>query len=423
MKSTNTRYLIVADPVETLDPEFDLGVCISTELIARGIAVDYLDLLASDGAQPSERFLASLPVREIRTSDAGREPFWELGPLREAAATEYRVILQRKDPPVDAAFIAYSRHFEAVPDQIVQINRPPANYSLSEHTVVLRYPEFAAPTMVCGSFEELVAAVRRHPGEVVLKPKSTCSGIGVSFVPRDASEEELRVFWEQWQPEVIVQPYLPAIEDSGDLRILTINGVVLGSVLRVPAAGSRLANLHQGASAALLEPTPRQLEACRAVAADLNPMGLHLLGLDFIGEHLTEVNFTSPTTIVQINRVNGIRADVELVDELERMWRQRAGARPVVEPARRNRLICKGRELPDGWVVVGQVHSPACPGEGDNAWIIKRPGRMEVVAASSPVPAGYSRIRPTRSEHCPGGGDNAWLIERSASADPDPDAR
>ena len=61
MKSTNTRYLIVADPVETLDPEFDLGVCISTELIARGIAVDYLDLLASDGAQPSERFLASLP--------------------------------------------------------------------------------------------------------------------------------------------------------------------------------------------------------------------------------------------------------------------------------------------------------------------------------------------------------------------------
>lgn len=423
MKSTDARYLIVADPLEALNPEFDLGVCVSRELIARGIAVDYLDLLASDPRQPSERYLASLPVREVLSSDAERNPFWELGPVRRAPVGDYRVILQRKDPPVDAAFIEYSRHFEAVPDQIVQINRPPANYSLSEHTVILRYPDFAAPTTICGSFEELVAAVRRHPGEAVLKPKSTCSGIGVSFVPRDAAEEELRFFWEQWQPEVIVQPYLPAIEDSGDLRILTINGLVLGSVLRVPAAGSRLANLHQGASAARLEPTPRQLEACRAVAADLNPMGLHLLGLDFIGEHLTEVNFTSPTTIVQINRVNGIRADVELVDELERMWRQRAGARPVVEPARRNRLICKGRELPDGWVVVGQVHSPACAGEGDNAWIIKRPGRIEVVAASSPVPAGYSRIRPTRSEHCPGGGDNAWLIGRSANADPDPDAR
>ena len=99
---------------------------------------------------------------------------------------------------------------------------------------------------------------------------------------------------------------------------------MLGSVLRVPADGSRLANLHQGATAAALEPTPRQLEACRAVADDLGPMGLHLLGLDFIGEHLTEVNITSPTTIVQINQVNGIRADIDLVDELERMWRERA---------------------------------------------------------------------------------------------------
>ena len=104
---------------------------------------------------------------------------------------------------------------------------------------------------------------------------------------------------------------------------MTINDRVLGSVLRVPASGSRLANLHQGATAARLDPTPHQIEACRVVAEDLNPLGLHLLGLDFIGDDLTEVNFTSPTTIVQINRVNNIRADIELVDELERMWRQR----------------------------------------------------------------------------------------------------
>ena len=123
---------------------------------------------------------------------------------------------------------------------------------------------------------------------------------------------------------MIVQPYLDAIEDTGDLRILTINDRVLGSVLRVPAEGSRLANLHQGAVAAALEPTPKQLEACRVVAKDLNPLGLPFLGLDFIGDDLTEVNFTSPTTIVQINQVNGIRADIDLVDELERMWRKRA---------------------------------------------------------------------------------------------------
>lgn len=327
------RYLIVADPVETLNPEFDLGVCVSRELVSRGIPVDYLDLLASDPAQPSDSYLAGLPVREIRSSDAGRQPFWELGPERRENAGAYSVILQRKDPPVDARFIEYSRHFEAVAEHVVQINRPPATYQLSEHTVILRYPEFAAPTIVCGSFDELVNAVRSMPGEVVLKPKSTYCGIGVTFVPNDAPEDRLRAFWDQWKPEVIAQQYLEAIEDSGDLRILTINDRILGAVLRVPAEGSRLANLHQGALARRLDPTPRQLEACRAVAADLNPMGLYFLGLDFIGDHLTEVNFTSPTTIVQVNQVNGIRADADLVDELERMWRARAttASRSVVE--------------------------------------------------------------------------------------------
>jgi glutathione synthase len=206
---------------------------------------------------------------------------------------------------------------------VLQINRPPATYQLSEHTVHLRYPEFAAPTVVATSPDELVTAVRSQAGEAVCKPKNTYCGIGIAFMPPDEDDDTLRRYWDEWGPEVIVQPYIDAIETSGDLRILTIDRRVLGSVLRVPATGSRLANLHQGATAAALPPTPRQLEACRTVADDLNPMGLHLLGLDFIGEYLTEVNITSPTTIVQINQVNGIRADVDLVDELERMWRQR----------------------------------------------------------------------------------------------------
>ena len=318
-----TRYLLVADSLGDLNPEFDLGVCVSTELIGRGIAVDYLDLPATDPKQDSETYLARLPVREILSSDAEREPFWELGPERTADVREYRVILQRKDPPVDELFISRTRHFEAAPQEIVQINRPPATYELSEHTAALRYPEFAAPTSVCTNFDELVTAVRDLPGEAVVKPENTYCGIGIRFFEPGVGDDDLAAYWEEWQPHVIVQPYLDAIESSGDLRILTINDKILGSVLRVPASGSRLANLHQGATAARLEPTPHQIEACRVVAKDLNPLGLHLLGLDFIGEHLTEVNFTSPTTIVQVNRVNDIRADVELVDELERMWRSR----------------------------------------------------------------------------------------------------
>ena len=319
-----TRYLLVADSLEDLNPDFDLGVCLSTELISRGIAVDYLDLPATDPEQDTGKYLANLPVREILASDATQEPFWKLGGERSTDVREYQVILQRKDPPVDEGFISRTRHFEEAPEEIVQINRPPATYELSEHTAALRYPEFAAPTAICSNLDELVEAVRALPGEAVLKPENTYCGIGIEFFEPGVSEQQLTAYWDEWKPHVIVQPFLDAIESSGDLRILTINDKVLGSVLRVPAEGSRLANLHQGAVAARLEPTPRQLEACRVVAEDLNQFGLHLLGLDFIGEDLTEVNFTSPTTIVQVNRVNGIRADIELVDELERMWRSRA---------------------------------------------------------------------------------------------------
>jgi glutathione synthase len=166
----STRYLIVADAIEDLNPTFDLGVCVSRELLERGIEVDYLDLFASDVSLPTERYLAELPVRRILAADADREVFWELGPPRTADVNEYRVILQRKDPPVDDRFVAYSRHFEGVPEHIVQINRPPATYELSEHTIILRYPKYASPTWVCSTFDEMVDAVRGIDGEAVAKP-------------------------------------------------------------------------------------------------------------------------------------------------------------------------------------------------------------------------------------------------------------
>ena len=319
------RYLIVADPLDQLLPEFDLGVCVATELIARGIQVDYLDLLATDPATPASEYLGALPVRQVLSSDSSRQQFWELGPQCHRTIEEYGVVLQRKDPPVDEQFVAYCRQFMHAPDRVVQINNPAWTWRLSEHILATDYPDFAAPTWVCRSYHEFERAVRAQRDEAVAKPENLYCGIGVEFFNPQAPATALRAYWDQWQPTVIVQPYLQEIEETGDLRILVMNGRVLGSVLRVPAAGSRLANLHAGGTAARLDPTPRQLEACRVVADDLRDKGLYLLGLDFIGEHLTEVNITSPTTIVQINQVMGIRADHDLVDELEALRTQRAG--------------------------------------------------------------------------------------------------
>lgn len=322
-KGVAVKYLIVADPVARWQPKFDTSLRLAEELLARDIDVDFLDLPASDLSRPAADYLSKLTVQQILHAAPEDANFIGLGPKRLAPVTDYAVILQRKDPPVDERFRAAMQIFAQAPKSVLQINDPLQAIAWSEHLLPMRFPDFSIPTVHCRSPEELIAAVRSQKPEAVLKPVNECSGNGVSFLKNDASESEILKYWEEWKPEVVVQPYQEEITRSGDLRILVFNRKILGSVLRVPRQGSRLANLHQGASSAPWTPTPRQLEAVEAVSRDLTPRGLYLLGLDFIGDYLSEVNITSPSAMVQINQVMNKRAQVEFIDELERLRKQR----------------------------------------------------------------------------------------------------
>ena len=323
------NYLITADPVASFQPRFDTTLRVMAELLARGLAVDYCDLLATDPSLPSERYLAALPVQRVLNADPARVPCVELGPVRPAAAGAYEVLLHRKDPPVDARYRAYAGHFARLPPETLQINAPAEVLRHSEHLLAADFPAYAVPTTHCLDLATLVAAVRAQPREAVAKPIAECSGHGIAFFAPDVGLPELQVYWDRYagtgedplERGVVVQPYQEAIVDRGDLRILVMNGRILGSVARIPRPGSRLANLHQGASVRAFDPTPRQLEAVAAVAERLTPRGLYLLGLDFIGDLLSELNFTSPSAMVQINEVMHKRAEVELVDEIEHLRR------------------------------------------------------------------------------------------------------
>ncbi len=295
------NYLITADPVASFQPRFDTTLRVMAELLARGLAVDYCDLLAPDPSLPSERYLAALPVQRVLNADPARVPCVELGPVRPAAAGAYEVLLHRKDPPVDARYRAYAGHFARLPPETLQINAPAEVLRHSEHLLAADFPAYAVPTTHCLDLATLVAAVRAQPREAVAKPIAECSGHGIAFFAPDVGLPELQVYWDRYagtgedplERGVVVQPYQEAILDRGDLRILVMNRRILGSVARVPRPGSRLANLHQGASVRAFDPTPRQLEAVAAVAERLTPRGLYLLGLDFIGDLLSEINFTT----------------------------------------------------------------------------------------------------------------------------------
>lgn len=315
------RYLITADPIASFQPRFDTTLRLLAELLARGVEVDYCDLLATDMSLAPERWLAALPVQRVVWSDPGRPPYVGLGPRRPAAAAGYDVLVHRKDPPVDARYRGYAGRFALLSGRLLQVNQPAEVLRHSEHLLAARFPAHAVPTTHCRDFAELRAAVRAQPTEAVVKPLGECSGIGIAFFRPDTPEPVLWDWWQQYG-EAAVQPYQEAVVSRGDLRILTIGRRVLGSVTRLPRPGSRLANLHQGASYHAFDPTPRQLEAVAAVTAELAPRGLYFLGLDFIGDLLSEVNFTSPSAMVQIGEVMGKRPEVELVDELERLRRE-----------------------------------------------------------------------------------------------------
>lgn len=311
------RYLITADPVATFQPRFDTTLRLMAELLARGADVDYCDLLATDMSLETDAWLAALPAARVLYSDPARRPSVGLGALRPVRVADYDVLIHRKDPPVDDRYRAYAGRFARLGGELLQVNEPAEVLRHSEHLLPLRFAEHAIPTAHCPDFAALRAAVREVAGEAVVKPISECSGIGIAFFRADAPEPVLWDWWQQYG-EAVVQPYQEAITTRGDLRILTIFDRIVGSVMRLPRAGSRLANLHQGASYHPFEPTPRQLAAVAAVTAELVPRGLYLLGLDFIGDLLSEINFTSPSALVQINEVMHKRAEVELVDAIER---------------------------------------------------------------------------------------------------------
>ncbi len=312
----SVRYLLAADPLERFQPKFDTSLRMTEELLKRGIKVDYLDWShVPEGLSPNE-FQKSIPVCEVLEADETKKDFFRLGPKKSTSATDYQVILQREDPPVTDIFRYHYGLLSGL--TALQINQPESVLKYSEHTLPLKFPEFSIPTVIADSKEAILAAVQSFPPESVLKPENQCSGFGVEFFQAATFTEEIAEdYIKRWGLPVIVQPFRKVIESSGDLRILTIKQKVLGSVMRVPRAGSRLANLHQGATSVAFEPTPRQRAATRVISEALAREKIYFVGLDFIGDEISEINITSPSALVQVNQVMGIRAQVALIDEIE----------------------------------------------------------------------------------------------------------
>jgi glutathione synthase len=313
---------IQMDPIETINIDADSTFVLALEAQARGHGLfHYLPqhLSLRDG-----RLRARGRRLEVRREHGRHHGFgaWE---VLDLAAMD--VILMRQDPPFDMAYITATHLLEHVADTALVVNDPASVRNAPEKLFVTRFRELMPPTLITSDRAEILDFRAAHK-DIILKPLFGNGGAGVFRIrPDDENLSSLlEMFTQLYREPIIVQRYIPAVR-QGDKRIILVDGEPMGAVLRVPPEGEARANLHVGARAVKTEITPREREICAAIGPTLREQGLIFVGIDVIGDYLTEINVTSPTGIQEIHRLDGARIEVAIWDAIEARLRARAERR------------------------------------------------------------------------------------------------
>ncbi len=316
---------IQMDPIDTINIDADSTFALALEAQRRGHALfHYLPqaLTLRDG-----RLYARGRPLEVFRRHGNHHRF---GDFEELDLAGLDVVLMRQDPPFDMAYIPATHLLELLPDDgPLVVNDPASVRNAPEKLFVLRFKELMPPTLLSLDRDEIRAFWEEH-GEVILKPLFGNGGAGVIHLrPGDDNLNSLLEMYEAvYREPVMVQRYLPEVR-GGDKRIILIEGEALGAVNRVPAAGEARANMHVGGRAAKTELTPRERDICAAIGPTLREQGLVFVGIDVIGDYMTEINVTSPTGIQEIARLDGVDLAVNIWDAIEARYAERTDRRPA----------------------------------------------------------------------------------------------
>lgn len=228
------------------------------------------------------------------------------------------VVLMRQDPPFDLGYITATHLLERISDRTLVVNDPASVRNAPEKLFVLDYQRFMPPTLITRSVDEARAFLAEH-GSIVVKPLHGNGGKAIFKIDGDAQNLSslIEVFNTAYREPHMVQAFLPAVA-QGDKRIVLVDGEVAGAVNRLPGAGEIRSNLAVGGTAAKTELTEREREICAALGPELKRRGLIFVGIDVIGgEWLTEINVTSPTGIVAIEKFDGTDVAGMIWDAIE----------------------------------------------------------------------------------------------------------
>jgi len=288
---------IQMDPVHQININADSTFALGLEAQHRGHRLFYYepkDLSMRDG-----RAYARMRPMTLRREVGNHST---LGSLEKTFLADLDVVLMRQDPPFDMSYITATHILETVHPKTLVVNDPAEVRNAPEKLFAVRFKGLLPPTLISRDPEE-IRAFRREFGDIIVKPLFGNGGIGV-FRIREGDENLnslLEIFGQMNREPVIVQKYLPEVR-KGDKRIILVDGKPVGAINRVPAEGESRSNMHVGGRPEKWSLTKREQEICEIIGPELKARGLIFVGIDVIGDFLTEINVTSPTGIQEIDR-------------------------------------------------------------------------------------------------------------------------
>ncbi|ETW11926.1 glutathione synthetase [Roseivivax marinus] len=300
------------DPIGPVNIDADSTFRLAEEAQARGHELFYYtpDHLAYEEGRITARG-QDLRVQRVKGDHAS------LGEMRHVDLDEFDVVWLRQDPPFDMHYITTTHLLERLGPGTQVVNDPFWVRNSPEKLLVLNFPELTPPTAIARDLETLKAFRARH-GDVILKPLYGNGGAGIfKLGADDRNLSSLHEMFTGFSREpLIVQKFLPAVT-KGDKRIILVDGEAVGAINRVPAEGEVRSNMHVGGRPEKVEMTERDHEICAAIGPILREKGQIFVGIDVIGDWLTEINVTSPTGIQELERFDGINVAGRIWEAIE----------------------------------------------------------------------------------------------------------
>ena len=302
------------DPIEKIDIEKDTTFVLMLEAQARGHEIYYMglrDLYVRD-TTPEAQF-CQINVARVT-------PHYKFGATSTQRLDWFDVVLMRKDPPFDLKYFFATHVLSLIDDRkCLVMNDPRGLREATEKLYSLNFPDLIPETFVSSDIGRLKQFMEDRGGEMIIKPLDGCGGSGVFYIHRKDRNINalLETATDYGQNPIMAQRYLPEIR-QGDKRVIVLNGNPLGAVLRVPREDENRGNIHVGGQCVKTNLTARDKEICRALSPSLQKLGLYFVGLDIIGDYVTEVNVTSPTGVQEVNDLDGVHLEGQIIDFIEK---------------------------------------------------------------------------------------------------------